>query len=341
MIRMTEAEIETLDAEYSQTYQLYNVISTVVEDFEGSKGGLRAVEVWREVLDLEKRLPKAPRPDKFIASERTRLLKDFKRFCLRGADGKIYYEGKEDRKPEDVERSVICVLLAFGMRLGSYPEGMDNPYEPIMERIRKMALQCKDLEMVAAITNEYYDAEDEEEDMGNFVPEEDVLKPHVKPRLTQDLQQIHDHMMPVIHYYSSALACEGALHADVSEKTFYAIWEDLMMNESILLALKDTSSNIVNSLKDDDIKEGDEYAIVKSDQFNLKLVLNTIGVMMERKVVTTNISTTRKMFFEDMKDKYFNPRFFKQFGTADSAFPSEKMYQLVLKVIDEHIDNKG
>ena len=72
-----------------------------------------------------------------------------------------------------------------------------------------------------------------------------------------------------------------------------------------------------------------------------KLVLNTIGVMMERKVVTTNISTTRKMFFEDTKDKYFNPRFFKQFGTADSAFPSEKMYQLVLKVIDEHIDNKG
>ena len=45
-----------------------------------------------------------------------------------------------------------------------------------MERIRQMALQCEDLEMVAAITNEYYDGEDYEEELGNFVPEEDVLE---------------------------------------------------------------------------------------------------------------------------------------------------------------------
>lgn len=32
MIRLTEAEIDTLDAEYSRIYPLYNVISTVVED---------------------------------------------------------------------------------------------------------------------------------------------------------------------------------------------------------------------------------------------------------------------------------------------------------------------
>lgn len=336
MIRMTEAEIEAHDAEYSQTYPLYNVISTVVEDYEGCKGGLRAPEVWREVLDLEKRLPKAPRPDKFIASERTRLMKDLKRICVKNGD-KYYYETKEDRSQEDVERSVICVLLAFGMRLASYPEGMDNPYEPIMERIRKMALQCKDLEMVAAITNEYYDAEDEEEDMGNFVPEEDVLKPHVKPRLTKELQQIHDRMQPVFRYYSMALVCEGAVHPDVSEKEFYAVWDDLLMNESILLQMKNTTSNIVNSLHDDDIKEGSTDYFVKSDQFNLKLVLNIIGVMMERKVITTNISATRKMFFEDAKDKYFNPRFFKQFGTAESAFPSETMYTLVLAIIDSHV----
>lgn len=340
MIRLTEAEIETLDAEYSQTYQLYNVISTVVEDYEGSKGGLRAVEVWREVLELEKRLPKAPRPDKFIASERTRLMKDCKRFWIRGGN-KPCPETQTDRKPEDVERSVVCVLLAFGMRLASYPEGMENPYEPIMERIRKMALQCSDLKMVAAITNEYYDAEDEEEGMGNFVLEEDVLKPHVKPRLTRELQQIHDKMSPVFHYYSTALACEGVVHTDVSEAQFYGIWDDLLMNESILRKLEDTSSNIVNSLKDDDVKDDDEYAIVLTDQFNLKLVLNIIGVMMEehngKKLITSNISTTRKLFFEDAKDKYFNPRFFKQFGTADSAFPSETMYNMVLKIIDDHL----
>ena len=145
MIRLTEAEIDTLDAEYSRIYPLYNVISTVVEDYEGSKGGLRAVEVWREVLDLETRLPTAPRPDRFIASERTRLMKKFRRFMVY-YKGELCRESAEDRSDEDVERSLICVLLAFGMRLASYPEGMDNPYEPIMRRIRKMALQCKDLE---------------------------------------------------------------------------------------------------------------------------------------------------------------------------------------------------
>ena len=95
-----------------------------------------------------------------------------------------------------------------------------------------------------------------------------------------------------------------------------------------------------NTLTDNDIKEGDHEYIVKSDSYNLKLVLNIIGVMMELKVVTSNISTTRKMFFDDMKDKYFNPRFYKMFGTSDSAFPTDGMYSLIVKIINEHVGNK-
>ena len=125
---MTEAEIAQMDTEYSTQYVLYNAISAAVEDYEGSRGGLRAPEVWREVLLLEERLPKAHRKDKFIASERTRLMKDFRRFLIRGADKKLYWEGQEDRPNKDVERSVICVLLAFGMRLASYPDNIPNPH---------------------------------------------------------------------------------------------------------------------------------------------------------------------------------------------------------------------
>ena len=339
MIRLTEAEIDDLDAEYSRNYPLYNVISAVVEDYEGSKGGLRAAEVWREVLELERRLPAAPRPDKFIASERTRLLKDFRRFMVKRG-GKLCYETAADRSDDDVERSLICVLLAFGMRLASYPEGMDNPYEPIMKRIRLMALQCKDLEMVAAITNEYYDAEDEEEALGLFVPEEDVLKPHIKPRLTREMQQIHDRLEPVFNYFSTALVYEKAVRANIADQDFYAIWHEILLNESILKELDKPNNNLQNTLKDDDIKEGDRYYIVKSDSYNLKLVLNIIGVMMEKKVVTTNISATRKKFFGDTKDKYFNPRFYKMFGTSDSAFPSKEMYSLIVQMVEEHIGNK-
>ena len=328
-----------MDAEYSPQFPLYNAISTAVEDYEGSRGGLRAPEVWREVLLLEQRLPKAPRPDRFISSERTRLKKEFSRFASRKADGKAYYETKEDRPDKDVERSVVCVLLAFGMRLASYPDGMPNPYERIMERIRQMALQCEDLEMVAAITNEYYDGEDDEESLGNFVPEEDVLKPHIKPRLNKELQAIHDQMVPVFLYFRTALECEGVVSDEWGEEGFAAIWEDLLMMEPILRALVNTTG-IKNTLKDDDIKEGDKDYIVKTDQYNLHLVLNIIGVMMEQGVVTSNISATRKLFFaEQAKDKYLNPRYFKQFGTSDSAFASEEMYNVLVEIIHKRKKN--
>ena len=339
MIRMTEAEIAQMDTEYSQQYVLYNAISAAVEDYEGSRGGLRAPEVWREVLLLEERLPKAHRQDKFIASERTRLMKDFRRFTFRGADKKLYYEGKEDRTDKEVERSVMCVLLAFGMRLASYPDNLPNPHERIMERIRQMALQCEDLEMVAAITNEYYDGEDYEEELGNFVPEEDVLKPHVKPRLTKELQEIHDRMRPVFHYFWAALMGAEVVSDDWGEEGLGAIFEDLLMNESYLRTMVKTTK-IENTLVDDDVKEGDKDYIVKTNDYNLHLVLNIVGVLMEQGVVTTNISTTRQLFFkEQSKDKYFNMKFFKQFGTAQSAFAEEKMYNVLVEIINNRKKN--
>ena len=328
-----------MDAEYSRQYVLYNTISAAVEDYEGSRGGLRAPEVWREVLALERRLPTAPRPDKFIASERTRLKKDFRRFVFYGTDKRLYYEGKEERPDKDVERSVVCVLLAFGMRLASYPDGVVNPYEPIMERIRQMVLQCEDLEMVAAITNAYYDGEDGEEALGYFVPEEDVLKPHVKPRLTRELQAIHDRMVPVFHYFRTALECAEVVSEDWGKERFGAIWDELLMMEPVLRKLA-KPTGIQNTLKDDDIREDDKCYIVKTKDYNLHLVLNIIGVMMEQGAVTSNISATRQLFFpEQGKDIYFNPRYFKP-DTGKSAFDNEKMYNDIVKIINGNkIDN--
>ena len=332
---MTEHEIALMDAEYSLQYPLYNAISTAVEDYEGSHGGLRAPEVWREVLLLEQRLPKAPRPDRFISSERTRLMKDFRRFQVQ-VNKKLYWETQEDRQNKDVERSVVCVLLAFGMRLASYPDGMPNPYERIMERIRQMALQCEDLEMVAAITNEYYDGEDYEESLGNFVPEEDVLEPHIKPRLTKELQAIHDRMQPVFDYFCAALEGAELVSDDWGEKGFNAIWADLLMMEPILRALEKTTG-INNTLQDDELKEEDSDYIVKTDTYNLHLVLNIIGVMMEQGVVRSNASSVRKLFFaEQSKDKYFQPTKFKAFGTSDSAFASDVMYNSIVEIFNKH-----
>ena len=339
MIRMTEAEIAQMDTEYSTQYVLYNAISAAVEDYEGSRGGLRAPEVWREVLLLEERLPKAHRKDKFIASERTRLMKDFRRFMFRAADKKLYWEGQEDRPNKDVERSVICVLLAFGMRLASYPDELECPYDPIMKQIQKMVMLSEDKEVLATIVNEYYDGEDYEEELGNFVPEEDVLKPHIKPRLNKELQAIHDRMQPVFHYFCASLEAAEVVSEAWSEAGLRAIWDDLLMMESFLRAMEKTT-NIKNTLQDDEVKEEDKDYIVKTNDYNLHLVLNIIGVMMEQGVVTSNISATRKLFFaEQAKDKYLNPRYFKQFGKSDSAFASEEMYNVLVEIIHKRKKN--
>ena len=339
MIRMTEAEIVQMDAEYCQRYKLYNAISEAVEDIEGSCGGLRAPEVWREVLLLEERLPKAHRKDKFIASERTRLMKDFRRFMYRAADKKLYWEGQEDRPNKDVERSVICVLLAFGMRLASYPDELECPYDPIMKQIQKMVMLSEDKEVLATIVNEYYDGEDYEEELGNFVPEEDVLKPHIKPRLTKELQEIHDRMQPVFHYFCASLEAAEVVSEAWSEAGLRAIWDDLLMMEPFLRAMEETT-NIKNTLQDDEVKEEDSDYIVKTNDYNLHLVLNIIGVMMEQGVVTSNISTTRQLFFaEQSKDKYFNPKYFRQFGKSDSAFASEGMYNMLVEIINKQKKN--
>jgi hypothetical protein len=221
------------------------------------------------------------------------------------------------------------------MRLASYPDGMDNPYERIMERIREMAVQCEDLEMVAAFANEYYDGEDDEEALGNFVPEEDVLKPHINPRLTKELQHIHDRMSWVFEYFNSTLVMAEVVSDDWGVEGFGAIWDDLLMMEPIMRAMVKTTK-ITNTLQDDEIKEEDPYYIVKTDSYNLHLVLNIIGVMMEQGVVTSNISTTRKFFFaEQSKDIYFNPRSYKQFGTSKSAFAGEEMYNVIVEMINK------
>ena len=90
------------------------------------------------------------------------------------------------------------------------------------------------------------------------------------------------------------------------------------------------------------MKEEDSDYIVKTNDYNLHLVLNIVGVMIEQGVVTSNKSTTRQMFFaEQSKDKYFTPRYFKQFGTSDSAFASEKMYNVLVEIICKRKKNSA
>lgn len=329
---MTEQQIYDLHNEYSLQYTLYNAISTAVENYDGVNGGLRAPELWSDVLVLEQRVATAVRPDRFVAVERTRLTARYRQFHSVWSDGTTHYE--RARTDDEVERSVTCVLLAFGMRLASYPDSMKNPYEPIMNSIRRIAMTCNDLEMLAAIVNDYYDGEDDEEAMGNYVPEEDVLRPHLKPRLDRKMQLLQDKMKNVTDYFSSSLAFSNVLGEDWSEDAFYGIWSDLLMNEQILHAMA-KQTGIKNTLHDDEMKDDDPQCFVKTNKYNLHLVLNLIGVMIDQKVILSSVSHIRQIFFkEQSKDKYLSKKYFIQFGTSDSAFATEEMYQTVLKIIE-------
>ena len=105
--RIGEQRANKLSKEYSNKYQTYNCISSVLDSIETQKGGLYPVEVWSEVLRLEDELKTAPRRDKFIAEQRTRLENKFRKIVINQAGESI------DRTKEDAVRSVMCVLLAL------------------------------------------------------------------------------------------------------------------------------------------------------------------------------------------------------------------------------------
>lgn len=328
--RLDKETLTKLSFEYQEHYVLYNSISSAVEDYESSQGGLRAVELWADVLRLEHELPKAPRMDRYIAEVRTQLMSRYDRFYKVVADGKIIYE--PERKKEEIERSVVCVLFALGMRLGCYFDDQENPYEPIMERIRKMALQSKDLEMVKTIAKAYYDEEDVEESFGNVAPEEDVLRPHMRVKLPLRLKEIHLRVKPAMQYMSMVLLNESGLKPEFDFKGYISIWADLARNETIMEEMGHFS-NVVNTMdkRDPDIPE----EVVKN-AYNLKLLLNIIGVMIEKGVVNKNATQVAGLFFTDSKDMYFFPRTYMKFGDSHSGFRTKEVYELVCTIIDSH-----
>lgn len=328
--RLDKERLTQLSFEYQEHYVLYNSISSAVEDYESSQGGLRAVELWADVLWLERELPKAPRIDRYIAEVRTQLMSRYDRFCREVADGKFIYEA--ERTKEEIERSVICVLFALGMRLGCYYDDRKNPYEPIMERIRKMALQSKDLEMVKTIAKAYYEEEDVEESYGNVAPEEDVLKPHMRVKLPLRLKEIHLRVKPAMQYVSMVLLKEAGLKPEFDFKGYISIWADLTRNETIMEEMG-RYSNVVNTM---DKRDPGIPKEVVTNTYNLKLLLNIIGVMVEKGVVDKNATQVAGLFFTDSKDMYFFPRTYKKFGDSHSGFRTKDVYDLVCVIIDSH-----
>lgn len=328
--RIKQEKVEALDEEYSRKYALYNPVSSAVEEWESSKGGLRAVEVWKEVLDLEKRLPKHHRMDRYISSEWTQLLQKYDSFMV--WNGKEYVPQTTPRTEEEIERSVICILLVFAMRLGQYNDNCVNPYQPIIERIQRIALESRFPGMVLAITNALYDEEDREEEMGNVAPEEDVLAPYNNPVLSPEHQRLFEQLYPIAQFYKQVLDSKVPIGADFSKSSFTAIWDAIFRNEAILRQLNAFSSRVKNTLKDRHPK-APKSAI--GNQYNLKMMMNIMGILLERKVLNGTIGQVRQLFFSDTKDEHFKAGRYADFNGGKSGLKNQEMLDVIYTIIED------
>ena len=325
--RIGEQRANALSKEYSNKYQTYNCISSVLDSIESQKGGLYPVEVWAEVLRLEDELKKATRRDKFIAEQRTRLENKYRKIFVNRAGESI------DRTKEDAERSVMCVLLALAMHLLACPDDKPNPHDLLIKRIYKTVLEY-DSEMTLAIAEAYNRGEDEEEAAGFMVPPHDPLKGDEKPQLPAELQALKERTEEIFDFYSNTLAdSPDCLSCNYSPDEFYDIWDDLACEETIIRHMQEKSLRIKMSFREELTKD---KSFPKGD-YNLKLVLNIIGLMREPGIVTKATDLLNSMFFTDTKTKYFKTKEIVKVGTADSGIKDEAMLELIRQIITRHV----
>jgi len=324
--RIGEQYANKLSKAYSRKYQTFNCISSVLDSIETQKGGLYPVEVWSEVLRLEDELKTAPRRDKFIAEQRTRLENKYRKIVINRAGEYI------DRTKEDAERSVMCVLLALAMHLLACPDEKPNPHTLLIKRIYKMVLEY-DPEMTIAIAEAYNSGEDEEEAAGFIVPPSDPLEDEKKPQIPPELQSTKERTEEIFDFYSNTLAnTSGCLSSNYTQDGFFDIWDDLANETTIIKQMQKTNTRINITLKDD----LPEKETASQNNYNLKLVLNIIGMMREAGIVTKTTEELNRIFFTDVKTKYFKPNEIKKVGTADSGIEDEDTLKLIRKIIKRH-----
>lgn len=323
-IRISENDSYRLSNEYSNKYQTYNCISSVLDRIETQNGGLYPVEVWTEVLRLEKLLLTATRRDKFIAEQRTRLENKYRKIIIKN-DGTAI-----ERDKQEAERSVMCVFLALAMHLNACPDDKPNPHKPILKNIYRMVLEY-DKEMAMAIADAYNAGEDEEEEAGYIVQPHDPLYEEEKKLLSAEQLEVQEKINLIFDFYATILYNESCVNAKYSSDDFFIIWDDIVKEESIVKQMLVVSPKIKPNIKDGLTKAED----AKKNDYNLKLVLNIIGLMRED-IVTASIGEINSLFFTDSKAPYLSKSKIVKYGTSESGIADKEMYDLICSIINKH-----
>jgi len=189
-----------------------------------------------------------------------------------------------------------------------------------------------------AIAEAYNSGEDEEEEAGFMVPPHNPLEDNEKPKLPAELQAAQERIEKIFDFYSSTLAnSPDCLRSNYTPYEFYAIWDDLANETTIISHMEETSPRITITLKDNLAQKEN----VCQNDYNLKLVLNIIGLMREPGIVTKTTEELNSMFFTDVKTKYFKLNEIEKVGTTDSGIKDEAMLELIRTIIRQHTKQSG
>lgn len=305
---------------------LYVTLSDAIDEVETKIGGLTPEEVWTEVIRIKDELVKTKRPEKTIQNIRTELETDYQFFM--DDDSNVI----EQRLPLAGEWTCIVVLTCVMFYLCTSKEVPELNMK-IALKIRKLIWDHPAYVMLRRLQRP---AEKSEEDDNNPVPDEDRLHPLISTHESPELTAMRKNLMPVISFFANTLMKGNAVTAVYQVKVegqskHTLIWFAYLRNEALLRALS------VDELEKNTLKASQNkyFKNAVEGQYNLKLILNIIGVMKEEGVIDMSNENISRLFFTSLRTSYLSKDKLKKYGTKHSALTQE-LHNNVVAIIRKY-----
>ena len=324
---------------------LFVTFHDAIERYERKPGGLSPVEVWDEVLRITQDLLSSKRPDKLICSIYTDLIARYRYLVMPG--GQWVYE-RDDFSATTSAVVVLTCVMYYILQPKELPE-----------RNRKIAVQIgklfydpvKGFHPLFLILNTLQrQAEQEEEDANNPVPDVNPLQDSSQETLPSEPSALYLNMRAVFFFFTVRLedanyVAPYYLETKVKqekENRFWFLFEAVLQDEELLSLLARPTLS-VKTLRDREKlqkpKEESDRLVAKGN-YNVKLICHLMGILKEQGVLTAPCNKLSKLFFTDNKAVYFQPSSYMKFGSSSSAFPSQAVYDRLLGIIQKHLNHK-
>ena len=325
MIRLTQEQNNILREEYYDD-PLFVTLTDAIDELETQHGGLTPEEVWKEVLRIKEVLLKTKRADKTIQQIRTELEKDYQIF--ESPDKK----DTPNREPLAAEWTSIVVLTCLIHYLCTATPVPDKNLK-LAVKVRKLIWDHPAYTMMRRLQKP---AETEEEENGNPVPNEDRLHPLTVEKESPEMQEMRERLTPAVAWFINTLIAGKAVNTEYLIKTgenskFRKMWMAMLSNEGILRKLS------IKTLETNNFRKGNaEYhEAATTTQYNLKLVLNIIGIMKTEGVIKMSYENLSNLLFIKLRPMYFSSNSYSAYGKKGSALDAT-LHNDIISIIQKN-----